>query len=55
MQKLHELAINSRYREFLKIEEGTHNDTFDVGGVRYYRHINFFLTNVFGASEDEKL
>jgi len=43
MEKLHELAIKSAFKDFYKVPGGRHNNTFDVGGVNYYQAYRSFF------------
>lgn len=37
MHKLHELAKMSAFVDFYSVKGGTHNDSWEVPGVEYYR------------------
>lgn len=42
--KLYDQAKNSIYRDFLSIQEGSHNDSWQVGGIEYVEKLNGFFT-----------
>jgi len=43
MRTLHKLATQSAHREFFNVSGGTHNDTFEVAGIEYYRRLAAFI------------
>lgn len=43
MRSLYNLAARSAYKEFYSVPGGTHNDTFEVAGLEYYRRLGEFL------------
>ena len=43
MRTLHKLATQSAHREFFNVSGGTHNDTFEVAGIEYYRRLAAFV------------
>jgi fermentation-respiration switch protein FrsA (DUF1100 family) len=49
MQKLYELATRSSKKEILRIENGTHNETWKNGGEEYLQAILQFLRDVAGS------
>jgi fermentation-respiration switch protein FrsA (DUF1100 family) len=49
MQKLYDLADHSSKREILRIPDGTHNETWRIGGDLYLESILKFLQSVTGG------
>jgi hypothetical protein len=43
MRSLYNLAERSVYKEFYSVRGGTHNDTFEVAGLDYYRRLRDFI------------
>jgi fermentation-respiration switch protein FrsA (DUF1100 family) len=46
MQKLYDLARSCKNRELLRIPDGTHNETWRLGGTRYLVAIRKFLLEI---------
>ena len=42
MKRLFELAISSRLKDFFSVIGGTHNDTWQIAGMEYYRRLKAF-------------
>ncbi len=51
MQKLYDLAVHSSKREILTIPDGTHNETWKLGGELYLQSILKFLQSVTGGRD----
>ena len=43
MRTLHNLAVLSTHRDYFSVAGGTHNDTFEVAGIEYYRRLHAFI------------
>jgi hypothetical protein len=43
MRTLHNLAGRCAQKEFYSVLGGTHNDTFEVAGLEYYRRLGAFV------------
>jgi hypothetical protein len=43
MRTLHNLAARCSKKEFYSVLGGTHNDTFEVAGLEYYRRLGAFV------------
>lgn len=43
MRALYNLAARSTQKEFYSVAGGTHNDTFEVAGIDYYRKLRDFI------------
>lgn len=43
MRILHENAVKCVHREQFSVLGGTHNDTFEVAGIEYYRRLAAFV------------
>lgn len=37
MTTLHQAAVSSRFKDFYSVRGGTHNDTWEVAGLAYYK------------------
>ena len=49
VQRLHDAAAQSTYREMFSVPDGTHNDTFQKAGPEYARRLRAFILRVCGA------
>lgn len=43
MKTLYEKATSSKFKEWVDIEEGTHNETWSLGEAKYFRELKIFM------------
>lgn len=51
MRKLYDSAVKCAHRELFSVLGGTHNDTFEVAGIEYYRRLGAFIGKYVGSDD----